>query len=266
MIRSDAAVSISRFSELIGVPRRTYTWRLARHRAGDPVRGPWPAPVRGPDRAARGEVRERLAGVGGIAGSTRCSTSTATTSVPRRQCCGRWLAVTCCSRSRSRLSVASSPRLDGRRSSTLHRLVGTGCGRRTSPLLRLRPRARGSSAVSPTTSRSSPLPVRVTATQTAPDLCAAFDAAEAAVEALLGISLFDDCVDHVTGEIFPVVIVTDNGPATKSVSVAKWFAAPAALRARPHTAPVTAHERGDRTLVPIAQVRAALPPRHRRLS
>ena len=45
MIRTDAGCSVSRFSELLGVPRRTYHARLARHRAGDPPKGPWPAPV-----------------------------------------------------------------------------------------------------------------------------------------------------------------------------------------------------------------------------
>ena len=45
MIRTDAQLSVSRFAELIGVPRRTYTYRLAKHRAGDPEKGPWPAPV-----------------------------------------------------------------------------------------------------------------------------------------------------------------------------------------------------------------------------
>ena len=45
MIRTDAQLSVSRFAELIDVPRRTYTYRLAKHRAGDPRKGPWPAPV-----------------------------------------------------------------------------------------------------------------------------------------------------------------------------------------------------------------------------
>lgn len=45
MIRTDAGLSVSRFAELIDVPRRTYTYRLAKHRQGDPGKGPWPAPV-----------------------------------------------------------------------------------------------------------------------------------------------------------------------------------------------------------------------------
>ena len=45
MIRTEAGCSVSRFAELVGVPRRTYHARLARHRAGGPSKGPWPAPV-----------------------------------------------------------------------------------------------------------------------------------------------------------------------------------------------------------------------------
>ena len=45
MIRTDAGCSVSRFAELVGVPRRTYHGRLARHRAGEVAKGPWPAPV-----------------------------------------------------------------------------------------------------------------------------------------------------------------------------------------------------------------------------
>ncbi|MEQ7129215.1 DDE-type integrase/transposase/recombinase [Actinopolymorpha sp. B11F2] len=44
MIREDAAMPVSRFAALIGIPRRTYHRRLARHRHGEPVKGPWPSP------------------------------------------------------------------------------------------------------------------------------------------------------------------------------------------------------------------------------
>ena len=44
MIRTDAGCTVSRFAELVGVPRRSYHARLARHRAGDVAKGPWPAP------------------------------------------------------------------------------------------------------------------------------------------------------------------------------------------------------------------------------
>lgn len=46
MIRQDAAVPVSRFCRLIGIPRRTYHRRLAWHRDGAPTaKGPWPAPA-----------------------------------------------------------------------------------------------------------------------------------------------------------------------------------------------------------------------------
>jgi len=46
VIRQDAAMPVSRFCQLIGIPRRTYHRRLARHRDGVPTaKGPWPAPA-----------------------------------------------------------------------------------------------------------------------------------------------------------------------------------------------------------------------------
>lgn len=45
MIRADAGMSISRFAELIEVPRRTYTRQRARWLAGEPPKGLWPAPT-----------------------------------------------------------------------------------------------------------------------------------------------------------------------------------------------------------------------------
>ena len=65
----------------------------------------------------------------------------------------------------------------------------------------------------------------VTTTQGATDLIAALQAAIETAEALLGRPLIEDCVDPATGEIVPLTVVTDNGPAMKSVAVARWFAA-----------------------------------------
>ena len=41
-------------------------------------------------------------------------------------------------------------------------------------------------------------------------------------QALLGRRLIEDCVDADTGELHPIAVVTDNGPAMKSA--ARWFA------------------------------------------
>ncbi len=45
VIRQSAGMPITRVAKLVGVPRRTYSYRLAKHRSGDPTKGPWPAPV-----------------------------------------------------------------------------------------------------------------------------------------------------------------------------------------------------------------------------
>jgi len=45
MIRQDAAMPVSRFSMLLGIPRRTYCRQQQRHRSGAPAaKGPWPSP------------------------------------------------------------------------------------------------------------------------------------------------------------------------------------------------------------------------------
>lgn len=63
------------------------------------------------------------------------------------------------------------------------------------------------------------------ATQTARDAVNTLDAAIAEAERLIGCSLQEDCVDPETGEIFPVVIVSDNGPAYKSDLFARFIVA-----------------------------------------
>lgn len=63
------------------------------------------------------------------------------------------------------------------------------------------------------------------ATETAIDAIRTLEAAIAEAEALIGCPLAQDCVDPDTGEIFPVVIVSDNGPAYKSDRFARFIAA-----------------------------------------
>jgi putative transposase len=45
VIRQDAAMPVSRFCQLTGIPRRTYHRWQAKARVGYPPKGPWPAPV-----------------------------------------------------------------------------------------------------------------------------------------------------------------------------------------------------------------------------
>ena len=75
----------------------------------------------------------------------------------------------------------------------------------------------------------------VTTTQGANDLIGALQSAIDTAEALLGRRLIEDCIDPATGEIVPLVVVTDNAPAMKSVALARWFAARSRRRDRRST-------------------------------
>lgn len=82
---------------------------------------------------------------------------------------------------------------------------------------------------------------RVATTQTAVDMTRALESAIATAEALLPGSLLDDCVNSDTGEIEPVNVVTDNGPAMRSIAVARWF------RRRPYLRHVRTRHRAPET-------------------
>ncbi|MFT7474637.1 MAG: putative transposase [Verrucomicrobiales bacterium] len=63
----------------------------------------------------------------------------------------------------------------------------------------------------------------VTTTQNANDLIGVFETAITAAEELLGYPLILDCV-NADDIIEPIMIVTDNGGAMRSIGVARWFA------------------------------------------
>jgi transposase InsO family protein len=64
----------------------------------------------------------------------------------------------------------------------------------------------------------------VTTTQTAMDAVASLEAARLHAEAWLVRPLLAECVDPATGELTPLVVVTDNGPAYKSAAFARYIA------------------------------------------
>lgn len=81
----------------------------------------------------------------------------------------------------------------------------------------------------------------VSGTQTARDAINAIKAAIAEAESLLGCPLIQDCLDRSTGQIHPLTIVTDNGPAYKSTDFLRFIASRpglAHIRTR-HHAPET---------------------------
>jgi transposase InsO family protein len=71
------------------------------------------------------------------------------------------------------------------------------------------------------------LAVPVSGTQTARDAIGAIAEAIRVAEDMLGTPLLEDCVDPDTGDLHPLVIVTDNGPAYKSTDFLRF------IRSRP---------------------------------
>jgi hypothetical protein len=64
----------------------------------------------------------------------------------------------------------------------------------------------------------------VSGTTAARDAIAAIRLAIAEAERLLGHALLEDCLDRQTGELTPLTIVTDNGPAYKSLDFLRFIA------------------------------------------
>jgi transposase InsO family protein len=62
------------------------------------------------------------------------------------------------------------------------------------------------------------------------DALSALQAAIAEAERLLGHSLLEDCVDPDTGELHPLILVTDNGPCYKATDFVRFIASRPELR------------------------------------
>ena len=103
----------------------------------------------------------------------------------------------------------------------------------------------------------------VTTTKTWRDAVGALEDARGAAQDLLGVPLLEDCTCPDTGELMPVIVVSDDGQCYRAVGFARYIASQpelSHLRTR-HRSPGT---NGVIERVPVAQVRAPLPPRDRR--
>lgn len=97
-------------------------------------------------------------------------------------------------------------------------------GRPTSPSLRPAAAAPGRSARSADYVTKLSIACPVTATARWQDAVAALEEARAAVAVLLGRSLLEDCTDSITGELTPVIVVTDNGSCYKAAAFERYIA------------------------------------------
>lgn len=212
LIRAEGRVPVRRFLARLGIPTSTwYHWR-AGYLRGRPVRR-WPAPVVDAieEQAAQTAYRWSAWGHRKIwamlrADGVRVSRSSVLRALARRdllmpvryQAERRQLAV-----ARRALFVAAPTRRN-RVWQTDFTEYETSRG--------------GTWRIAPVVDYATKLvlAVPVSGTTAARDAIAAIVAAIAEAERLLGHPLLEDCIDPVTGEIVPLTIVTDNGPAYKS--------------------------------------------------
>lgn len=214
MIRLEHGLSVTRLCALIGVPRASY-YRRRRREAGDGIaRGRWPTPVLDRIDPLVAEVassfgffgyrkvwgRLRLDGQEGIsASSVRRSMGRQGLLQPRRyQAERRALA-------QARRAVFVTPPT---RRNRLWQLDWT----------ELETLAGGSWNYAPVVDYWAKVALAAYAspTKTTADAILAVEAAIGEVERLLGRTLQEECADPVSGELEPVVIVTDNGACFRS--------------------------------------------------
>jgi putative transposase len=240
VIRAEAGLSVVGFCALLGMPRATwYRWRAAvgadRPRPG---KGPWPAPVVDRIEPLAAKYAEQWAAWGhrkvwGLltADGVQASQASVRRAMARRgllqpvgyQAERRQLA-------KARRAVFLDPPTRRNRVwqtdfSELESLAG-GIWRMSGVVDYWAKLA---------------LVCPVTTTQGTREAVVAIEAAIDQAEALLGHPLLEDVVDQATGELTPVVLVTDNGPAYRSVGFARFIASrPELLHVRTrHRSPQT---------------------------
>ena len=221
-LRLEHRLPVSRFCEIVGLPARTYYDRRARHRHGQrTVRGPWPTPAR--DRVAEAVVAMALAypmwGHRKIAWLCRhdgIEVSDATCLRVLRDS-GLVLPVDYVRERRDlakvrREAFVTIPTRRNRVWQTdFFELETSGGGT-----------WRSGDVIDYATKLVLAGPV--TATQTTRDAIAAIEDARCQAHDLLGRSLLDDVSCTHTGQITPVIVVSDNGPCYKSHGFARYIA------------------------------------------
>ncbi len=220
LIRAEGSIPVRRFVVRLGIPVSTwYHWRAASLR-GRPVRR-WPAPVVDAIEEQAAEQAHRWSAWGHRkiwamlrADGVRVSRSSVLRALARRQL----LLPVRYQAERRQLAVArravfvEAPTRRNRVWQTDFTEFETGRG--------------GTWRLAPVVDYATKLCLAapVSGTTGARDAIRAVEDAIAAAERLLGHSLLEDCVDRETGELQPVTIVTDNGPAYKSTDFLRFIA------------------------------------------
>ncbi len=253
-LRVEHGLSIAGFCRIVGLPARTYYDRRARHHAGQSaVRGPWPTPAR--DRVAEAVIEMALAfamwGHRKIAWLCRhygLGVSDATC-LRMLRTAGLVLPVDYV---RERRDLAKARReafvtIPTRRNrvwqTDFFELETSGGGT-----------WRSGDVIDYATKLVLAGPV--SATQTTRDAIASIEDARCQVHDLLGHSLLSDVTCSHTGELTPVIVVSDNGPCYKSSGFARY------IDSRPELTHVRTRRRSPQTNGVIQRYHGAIQIEH----
>lgn len=213
MIRTDAGVSTARFCRLVGVPERSYRRWQQRQRAARPAKGPSPTPAADRLEPLAVAYADRYPQWGShtIASLLRIDGVDAPDSTVYRALkrTGRVLEVN--------YQAERRRHAEARRAAFVVPPSGPNQVWQLD-FTEFQTRHGGSWRIGGATDYCSKLELgwHVSPTQNHRDAIEAVEIALAETERLLGHSLLEQVTDHETGEVRPVVVVTDNGPCFKA--------------------------------------------------
>lgn len=221
MMRAEAGLSVSRFCAIAGVPRASWYRRARRAAQGRPALGPWPAPVR--DRIEQPAAQLALEwpawGHRKIHALLTVDGYEASQATVRRALARRGL-----------LQPAGYQRERRELAKARKAAFVTPPSRRNrvwqTDFSELETLAGGTWQMSGVVDYVAKIALAcpVTATKTWRQAVAALEDARSAVADLLGVSLLEDCTCPQTGQITPVIVVSDNGPCYRAVGFARYIA------------------------------------------
>jgi putative transposase len=221
-MRAEAGLSIARFCRIAGVPRRTYHRWLAAAAREPTVKGPWPAPVRDliEQPAAQLALEWPAWGHRKIWALLAADGFQASPATVRRALARRGLLQPA-GYQRERRELAKARKAA---------FVVPVCRRNRvwqTDFSELETLGGGTWQLGGVVDYAAKLALAcpVSATKTWRDAVDALEAARDAAQDLLGRPLVEDCTDELTGEIVPVIVVSDNGPCYKAAQFARHLAA-----------------------------------------
>jgi transposase InsO family protein len=226
LIRAEGGVPVRRFLARLGIPRSTWYWWRAQSLHGRTVRR-WPAPVVERVAPQAAETAHRYAAWGHRkiwamlrADGVRVSASSVERALRRQSLLQprRYLAERRALAAHRKAVFLAPPARRNRVWQVDFTEFETSRG--------------GTWRILPVVDYATKLclAAAVTGTSTAHDAIESLEIALVEAERLVGHPLLDECLDPATGELTPLVIVTDNGPAFKSADFLRFIARHPELR------------------------------------